>query len=204
MTGIYLQGFGVSAGLIVAIGAQNAFLLSQSVRRNRPLLIAAICAMSDLLLIFLGLAGVGSAVAANALLARWAARGGAAFLVVYGFGALRSAWRGTALETSEQGPPTRRALVASTLAVTFLNPHAYLDTLVLIGSIGGQYPAAGRWLFGFGAVSASCVWFFTLALGGPFLAPIFRRPVAWRILDVTICLVMWGIAFSLLHPALPA
>lgn len=202
MLSIYLQGLLLTAGLIIAIGAQNAFLLSQSVRRNRPLMIAGICALSDVLLIGLGLAGVGTAVASNPALARWAAWGGAAFLALYGFGALRSALRGGVLEASADAPPSRAALITATLAVTFLNPHAYLDTLVLIGSIGGQFPANERWIFGLGAISASFAWFLTLGLGGPLLAPLFRRQVAWRILDGTICLVMWGIAASLLRPYL--
>ncbi len=203
MSVVFLQGFGVSAGLIIAIGAQNAFLLSQSVRKNHPLMIACICALSDVLLIGLGLAGVGTLVASNPALARWAAWGGSLFLLVYGFGALRSALRGGVLEAGTEAPPRRAALISATLAVTFLNPHAYLDTLVLIGSIGGQFPAEQRWVFGLGAVSASWLWFLTVGLGGPLLAPLFRKPVSWRLLDGTICLVMWGIAASLMRPYLP-
>jgi len=197
MSSVLLQGFAVSAGLIVAIGAQNAFLLSQSVRRNRPLLIALICATADLLLITLGLAGVGSVVAADPHLATWAAWGGALFLVGYGLQAFRSALRGEVMLADQSAPPTRKALILTSLAVTFLNPHAYLDTIVLIGSIGGQYPLDQRWLFGCGAVAASFGWFLTLALAGPMLAPLFRKPISWRLLDGGICLVMWGIAWQL-------
>ncbi len=203
MLSVYLQGFLVTAGLIIAIGAQNAFVLSNAVRGNRPLMIAAICSGSDLLLIGLGLAGVGSLVATDPDLMRYAALGGASFLVAYGSLSLRSAWRGSAgLQVERNVPLTRGALILSTLAVTFLNPHAYLDTLVLIGSIGGQFPLDQRLVFGGGAVSASILWFFTLGFGGPLLAPLFRRRSAWRVLDGLVCLVMWGIALTLAKPYL--
>lgn len=201
MLNIYLQGFLLTAGLIIAIGAQNAFVLSNAVRGNHPLLIATLCAASDLLLISLGLAGVGSLVADQPQLMRYAALGGALFLAIYGTLALRSALRGSGgLQTSEVATSARRGLILSTLAVTFLNPHAYLDTLVLIGSIGGQFPLEQRMIFGAGAVSASLLWFFTLGFGGPFLAPFFRRRSAWRLLDGMVCLMMWGIALTLARP----
>ncbi|PNU21828.1 amino acid transporter [Geothermobacter hydrogeniphilus] len=203
MQSLFFQGFGLSAGLIIAIGAQNAFVLSQSVRRNRPLLIALICASADVLLIALGLTGVGSVVASSPRLAAWAAWGGALFLIVYGAAALRSALRGAALEPDHDALPGLRELLLGTLAVTFLNPHAYLDTLVLIGSIGGQYPLEQRWIFGSGAVAASLAWFLLLALGGPLLAPLFRRPISWRLLDAGVCVVMWRIAFGLLRDRWP-
>jgi len=203
MLSIYLQGFVLTAGLIIAIGAQNAFVLSNAVRGNRPLLIAAICAGGDLLLIGIGLAGVGSLVALHPDLMRFAALGGALFLAVYGSFALRSALRGSdGLQIEKTVPLTRGALIFSTLAVTFLNPHAYLDTVVLIGSIGGQFPLDQRLIFGAGAVSASLLWFFTLGFGGPLLAPLFKRPGAWRMLDGFVCLVMWGIALTLVKPYL--
>lgn len=204
MLNIYFQGFVLTAGLIIAIGAQNAFVLTNAVRGNRPLLIASLCTGSDLLLIGLGLTGVGTLVAAHPELMRYAACGGALFLTAYGAFALRAALRGNAgLLTGKQVPLTRGALVLSTLAVTFLNPHAYLDTVVLLGSIGGRFPPGQRLVFGAGAVSASFLWFFTLGFGGPWLAPFFRRPSAWRLLDSLICLMMWGIALSLVRPYLP-
>ena len=203
MLNIYFQGFVLTAGLIIAIGAQNAFVLSNAVRGNRPLLIASLCTGGDLLLIGLGLAGVGTLVASHPGLMRFAAFGGALFLIVYGAFALKSALRGTAgLQADKHLPLTRGALVLTTLAVTFLNPHAYLDTVVLIGSIGGQFPFQQRLVFGAGAVTASFVWFFTLGFGGPWLAPLFRRRSAWRLLDGLICLMMWGIALGLVRPYL--
>ena len=204
MSSSYFQGFLLTAGLIIAIGAQNAFVLTNAVRRNHPLLIAALCVMGDLLLIGLGLAGAGTLVAANPGLMRYIAFGGALFLAVYGARALLSALRGgTGLQTTNETPvAARRAVILSTLAVTFLNPHAYLDTVVLIGGIGGRFPLEQRLLFGAGAISASTLWFFSLGFGGPFLAPLFRRRGAWRLLDGMICLVMWGIAVTLVVPYL--
>ncbi len=203
MLSIYLQGFVVTAGLIIAIGAQNAFVLSNAVRGNRPLMIAALCAGGDLLLIGLGLAGVGTLVASHPELMRYAALGGALFLAVYGAFALRSALSGsTGLQTEKTVPLTRGAIILSTLAVTFLNPHAYLDTVVLIGSIGGQFPLEQRLVFGAGAVTASITWFFTLGFGGPLLAPLFKQRSAWRMLDGLVCLMMWGIALTLVKPYL--
>ena len=204
MSSSYFQGFLLTAGLIIAIGAQNAFVLSNAVRRNHPLMIATLCVMGDLLLIGLGLAGAGTLVAANPGLMRYISFGGALFLTVYGTRALLSALRGgTGLQTTNEAPvAARRAVILSTLAVTFLNPHAYLDTVVLIGGIGGRFPLEQRLLFGAGAISASTLWFFTLGFGGPFLAPLFRRQRAWRLLDGMICLVMWGIAVTLVVPYL--
>jgi len=203
MLSIYLQGFLLTGGLIIAIGAQNAFVLSNAVRGNRPLMIAGLCIVGDLLLISLGLAGVGTLVASHPELMRYTAFGGAIFLGVYGVLALRSALRGTTgLQVEDALPPTRNSLILATLAVTFLNPHAYLDTVVLIGGIGGQFPFDQRLIFGAGAVTASFVWFLTLGFGGPFLAPLFRRRSSWRILDGLVCLVMWGIALTLVKPYL--
>jgi L-lysine exporter family protein LysE/ArgO len=205
MLSIYLQGFLLTAGLIIAIGAQNAFVLSHAVRGNRPLMIAVLCIGGDLLLIGLGLAGVGTLVASHPELMRFCAFGGAIFLGIYGVLALRSALRGTAgLQLEDVLPPTRNTLILATLAVTFLNPHAYLDTLVLIGGIGGQYPLEERLYFGAGAISASISWFLALGLGGPYLAPLFRRRRAWQLLDALVCMVMWGLALSLVAPYLPA
>lgn len=193
----FAQGFGIGGGLIVAIGAQNAFVLSQGVRRNYPITIALICALCDATLILLGVAGVGSIVANNPLLGQITVWGGAAFLVWYGALSLRSALRGGTLETDGGKASSLRAIITTTLALTLLNPHVYLDTLVLLGSISGQFEGMQRWIFGFGAVSASFLWFFSLSIGAGFLAPLFRKKIAWRILDGLVCIVMWSIAASL-------
>lgn len=199
MLGVYLQGFGVSSGLIVAIGAQNAHVLAQGVRRNYPLLIALLCALSDAVLIVLGIGGVGALVAKQPLLNWVATWGGAAFLAFYGLLAFRSAVRGGVLEADGPELSSLKRVVLSTLAVTYLNPHCYLDTLVLIGGLSGQFQGVERVLFGAGAVSASFVWFFSLSLGAGMLAPIFRKPVAWRVLDTLVGGVMWTIAVLLIR-----
>ena len=193
----FVQGFAIGGGLIVAIGAQNAFVLSQGVRRSYPLTIALICALCDATLILLGVAGVGSLVATSPLLGQVTVWGGAIFLAWYGALSLRSAIRGGTLETDGGRASSLRAVITTTLALTLLNPHVYLDTLVLIGSISGQFTGAQRWVFGAGAISASCLWFLSLSLGAGLLAPLFRKKIAWRVLDGVVCLVMWIIAASL-------
>ena len=179
----FLQGAGVGGGLIIAIGAQNAFVLSHGVRRNHPLPIALVCGLCDALLILLGVSGVGTLVASNPLLGQIAAWGGALFLLWYGMRSLQSALRGDTLQAESSAKNTLPAVLGATLAVTLLNPHVYLDTLVLLGGISGQFPAQERYLFGAGAMTASFAWFLVLSLGAGLLAPLFRHPLAWRILD---------------------
>lgn len=193
----FVEGFGLGGGLIVAIGAQNAFVLTQGVRRNHHVLVALLCAMSDALLISLGVFGVGTAVASSPQLAYWMAWGGAAFLLWYGLGSFRSALRGGHLDTEAGQALPLKAVVLTTLAVTYLNPHAYLDTLVLVGGTSGQFEGTGRYLFGAGAVTASFAWFSTLTLGGRMLEPVFTRPAAWRVLDTVVGCTMWAIAAML-------
>lgn len=196
----FLQGIGIGGGLIIAIGAQNAFVLSQGVRRNFPVQTAIVCSLCDSLLILIGVSGVGALVATNPLLAQWATWLGALFLLWYGGRSFRSAIHGGALDASAEAIPSRHKLLLATLALTFLNPHVYLDTIVLIGGFSGQLTQAERYLFGAGAMTASTLWFFSLSLGAGFLAPLFRKPIAWRFLDGFVCLTMWGIALSLLWP----
>ncbi len=193
----FAQGFGMGGGLIVAIGAQNAFILSQAVRKNYILIIPLICIVCDAVLIAAGVSGVGTAVASNPGFAKLAAWGGAAFLFWYGARAFMSAMRGGRLDADDAAAPTLKAAVLATLAVTLLNPHVYLDTVILMGSVSGQYSRDGRIFFGIGAICASILWFFSLSFGGQLLAPLFRRPVAWRVLDGLVCTVMWTIALSL-------
>ena len=198
----FLKGFGVGAGLIIAIGAQNAFVLSQGVRRSYPLLIALICWFCDCVLITAGVAGLGKIISTHPGWMRLTAWGGAAFLIVYGFRSLRSALAGGHLETNGGSLATTREAVLTTLAVTLLNPHVYLDTVVLLGSLSGQFVGTGRYAFAAGAIFASLAWFLSLSLGARLLAPLFRKRIAWRILDSLVCLTMWGIAVSLLKQVL--
>lgn len=195
----FLKGFGTSAGLIIAIGAQNAFVLSQGVRRNHHLIIPLICSFFDALLITIGILGVGSAVASHPALTTTAAWGGAAFLFWYGIGSFRSAIKGGHLDADGGGAMGLKKAIFATLAVTLLNPHVYLDTLLLMGSISGQIPIADRPWFGVGAAMASFFWFFLLSLCGNLLAPLFKKQAAWRILDSLVGVTMWTIAFSLLY-----
>ncbi|WP_320008857.1 LysE/ArgO family amino acid transporter [Maridesulfovibrio sp.] len=198
----YLQGFGTGAGLIIAIGAQNAFVLTQSIRRNHHLTICLVCAICDAVLISLGVLGTGSLIASNPMLLKPAAWGGAAFLAWYGFGSLRSALKGGQLEAQEAAATGLKSVILLTLTITLLNPHVYLDTVVMLGSISGQYEGTERYLFGLGAISASFIWFYTLGFGGRALAPLFKKPVTWRVLDSAVCLTMWFVAWNLLEKAM--
>jgi L-lysine exporter family protein LysE/ArgO len=195
----FLQGMGTGAGLIIAIGAQNAFLLSQGIRGNYSLQIALLCSMCDAILITLGVSGLGTLVANNPDLARIAGWGGAAFLFWYGLGSLRSAFSGKALDLMQEQKKSLRAVLLATLGVTFLNPQTYLDTIVLLGAIGGQFEGHGRFVFGAGAITASLMWFFTLCFGARLLAPYFQSAKAWKVLDLCTCAIMWAIAASLVR-----
>lgn len=198
----YLQGVAVGGGLIIAIGAQNAFVLSQGVRRNYPLQTAIVCSICDATLILIGVSGIGAFVAAEPQLARAASWCGALFLFWYGSRSFRAAIKGNCLDAASAAIPSRRQLLLATLALTFLNPHVYLDTILLVGGISGQLAQTERYLFGAGAMTASVLWFFSLSFGAGLLAPLFRKPLAWRCLDGLVCLTMWGIAFTLLWPEL--
>lgn len=191
----------MGGGLIVAIGAQNAFVLAQGVRRNHHLAVAALCILCDGLLIGLGVSGTGALVAADPDLGRMAAWGGAAFLIWYGLIAFRSMLRGGCLEARCREDATLRKTLLLTLGVTLLNPHVYLDTVVLMGSVSGQYATPARYVFGLGALAASTIWFLLLSLGGQMLASLFRREITWRILDGAVCATMWTIAASLIWSA---
>lgn len=197
----YLQGLGMGASLIVAIGAQNAFVLSQSIRRNHHKSVAGICILCDCLLITIGVLGVGAMFATNPLLRDVATWGGAAFLLWFGFSSFRSALRGGSLHTDEGRTLPLRAAVAGAFAVSLLNPHAYLDTVVLLGGISTTFAGEGRYLFGAGALTASVLWFCVLSLGGRALAPVFRKPSAWRVLDGLVCAMVWTIAIGLVRQA---
>lgn len=195
----FLQGFGTGGGLIVAIGAQNAFVLSQGVRRNHHLIIALICIICDAVFITAGVAGFGEVVSSNPTLSRWVTLGGAGFLIFYGLGSLRSALKGGHLETKDQAVHSLRAAIITTMAVTLLNPHFYLDTVILLGGVSSQFHGENRLIFWIGAVSASTLWFISLSLGGQMLAPFFQKQISWRILDSLVCATMWIIALSLIR-----
>tara|TARA_R100000988_G_C3966322_1_gene149001 strand:- start:11 stop:637 length:627 start_codon:yes stop_codon:yes gene_type:complete len=194
----YVTGFGLGGGLIIAIGAQNAFVLGQGLRRNHPVMVAFVCALCDAVLIAAGVAGLGTLIAAYPLLTTVAAWGGGAFLIWYGFGAFRRLFETETLSEKAISKTGWQAVLSTTLAVTLLNPHVYLDTVVMLGGIGGQYPPDARIGFALGAMSASFVWFFAIALGAAWLAPYVARPITWKIIDGLTCGVMWLVAYSLL------
>jgi len=198
MDAAFIKGFATSAALIVAIGAQNAFVLRQGIKREHVLAVVLVCALSDALLIALGVAGLGSLVQRSPTLLTITRYGGAAFLIAYGLLAARRALRTESMTAATDAPLDLRAAIAACLAFTWLNPHCWLDTVVLLGSIAGQQPAGSRAWFGIGATSASFVWFFALGFGARALRGVFARPVAWKLLDAVIALVMWSIAASLL------
>ncbi len=201
MLSVTLNGFVLSASLIMAIGAQNAFVLRQGLMRRHLWLTALTCALLDLLLMGTGIAGMGQALEALPHLQSWMALGGAVFVGWYGIRALKKALYPQALASNpaEQAPSTARAVVLASLAFSLLNPHALLDTVVLVGSIGAQQTPAARPFFLLGSAGASFLWFFSLAFGASKLAPLFSRPIAWRILDLLIGIMMLAIGVSLLR-----
>jgi L-lysine exporter family protein LysE/ArgO len=194
----FLQGFGTGGGLIVAIGAQNAFVLSQGILRNHHVIIALICVVCDAVFISAGVAGFGTTVSNNPTLSQLAGWGGAGFLFFYGMGSLRSALRGGSMVANDRTIMTLRAAIIATLAVTLLNPHFYLDTVILLGSVSSQFQGESRLYFWVGAVSASTLWFISLSFGGQILAPLFKKQISWRILDSLVCATMWTIAVLLI------
>ena len=192
----FVPGFLLSLSLIVAIGAQNAFVLRQGVRREHVFWVCLTCGMSDAVLIASGVAGFGALAQAVPWFETVMRYGGAAFLLVYGAQNALSAWRGgEVLQADGHAPASLRRTLLTLLALTFLNPHVYLDTLVLLGSISAQYE--DRMAFGLGAVLASLVFFFALGYGARLLQPVFAKPLSWRILDGLIALTMWMIAATL-------
>ncbi|MEV4313532.1 LysE/ArgO family amino acid transporter [Actinocrispum sp. NPDC049592] len=182
-------GLGTTLSLIVAIGSQNAFVLRQGLRREHVLLVVAICGASDAVLITLGISGIGGVIAlwpSAITVFGWA---GAVFLAGYGLYAARRALRPEAMQASHAGRSSLRAALLTCLAFTWINPHVYLDTVFLLGSIGNSY-GAGRWVFAVGSVAGSLLWFTTLGFGARALSGVFTRPMAWRVLDSLIAATM--------------
>jgi L-lysine exporter family protein LysE/ArgO len=196
MSSPLVLGFIASFTLIAAIGAQNAFVLRQGIRREHVLAVVALCTVSDIALISAGIAGVGALISAHPSALNVAKFGGAAFLICYGLLAARRAWRPSSLTPSEEAPARLIEVLVTCAALTFLNPHVYLDTVVLLGALANEHRDE-RWLFGVGAVSASAVWFFSLGLGARRLSGVFSKPLTWRILDGLIAAMMVGLGVSL-------
>ena len=190
-------GFLVALSLIAAIGAQNAFVLRQGIRREHVLAVVATCALSDALLIAVGVGGFGLVSGAVPWLADVMLWGGVAFLLAYGALRFRAAWQGgAALMPAPGGEVPLAKVLATCLVLTWANPHVYLDTVVLLGSISAQY-APSAWAFGIGAALGSVVFFSALGFGARLLAPVFARPRAWVVLEVVVGCTMWAIAAKL-------
>ena len=199
---VLAQGFSSTAVLIVAIGAQNAFVLRQGLRREHVMAVVAVCALSDIVLINVGVWGMGTAAATHPALALGARVFGALYLIVYAWRSLQRAWspQALAVDAAHQRTPLAQVL-GTTFALTWLNPHVYLDTVLLLGSMASPFADMERAACAAGASLASAVWFITLGWGARWLAPLFATPQAWRILDAGIALLMLGLAALLLRPA---
>lgn len=195
----FTKGFALSASLIVAIGAQNMFVLRQGLKQEHVAPIVLFCAIADAVLIVAGVSGFGQILRLVPGLALILALGGAAFLAWYGFAALKRAARPSSLVAQEQTAITLGTALTSTAAFTFLNPHVYIDTVMLMGAIGAGLPSWERPLFMAGAATASLTWFSSLGFGARLVAPVFARPVAWRVLDTGVGAMMFALAATLVR-----
>jgi L-lysine exporter family protein LysE/ArgO len=198
---VFLQGAALGAGLILAIGAQNALVLRQGLKREHVGAVVAVCTLSDWLLIALGVFGLGALIQAQPGLLAVFRFGGAAFLLGYAAMAARRAWRPVAgLEASGPAAPLGATLLTA-LALTYLNPHVYLDTVVLLGGLGARQPPELRGAFVAGAAAASALWFAALGFGAAAAAPLLRQPHTWRVIDAGVALLMAVLGLQLLlHP----
>lgn len=197
MSGL-IAGFTLSFTLILAIGSQNAFVLRQGLKREHIFIVCLICAVSDAVLISLGVSGFSVIIEKTPWVEPLARYGGALFLFVYGAKSFWSSYTSNeSLQAAKKKPTSLKVIVVTCLAFTWLNPHVYLDTLMLIGSISTQY-AGQRIEFTVGAVMASFVFFFSLGYGAKILRPFFENPRSWKVLDFLIGCIMWMIAFSLI------
>lgn len=193
----YLSGLGTGLSLIVAIGAQNAFVLRQGLVRRFVFPVVAICALSDLILIVLGVSGIGLVVQKFPAVLEVFRYAGALFLLCYGISALMRSFKNTgSLQAASDSGQTLKGAVAACLAFTFLNPHVYLDTMILIGSIASSF-GEEKWCFAAGAGSASVLWFTALGYGARLLTPVFKKPAAWKVLDFVIGITMLALAAML-------
>jgi L-lysine exporter family protein LysE/ArgO len=184
--------------LIVAIGAQNLFVLRQGVRREYVWLVVGICAVSDAVLVCAGVAGVGAVVTSHPTVLTVVRFAGAAFLLVYGLLAAKRAWRPGVLDADATAPvaaASAASVAGACLAITWLNPHVYLDTVFLVGTVASTH--ALPWVFAAGAITASVVWFTGLGFGARALAPVLATQRAWRVLDALIAVVMIALAVGL-------
>ena len=198
MLSYYFQGLALGAAMILPLGPQNAFVMNQGIRRQYPLMVAGLCALSDLILICAGIFGGSAVLMQSPWLMALVTWGGVAFLLWYGFGALKTAFsQQLELASAEVLKQGRWRIIMTMLAVTWLNPHVYLDTFVVLGSLGGQLAAEPKRWFALGTISASFIWFFGLALLAAWLSPRLRTAKAQRIINFVVGVIMWFIAFQL-------
>ena len=198
MLSFYFQGIALGAALILPLGPQNAFVLNQGIRRQYHLMIASLCALSDIILICGGIFGGSAILMQSPWLLALVTWGGVAFLLWYGWGALRTAMSSNLeLASAEVLKQGRWKIVVTMLAVTWLNPHVYLDTFVVLGSLGGQLADEPKRWFALGTISASILWFYGLAILAAWLAPLLRTAKAQRIINGVVGVVMWFIAAQL-------
>ncbi|EME9804203.1 amino acid transporter [Vibrio alginolyticus] len=196
---VLLQGFGLGASMIIPIGAQNAYVLNQGIKRNHHLTTATICSVLDMIFISLGIFGGGTILSQNEILLTSVTLGGIAFLSFYGLLSLKSAFKPES-ESESKGEIVargRRTVILGALAVTVLNPHLYLDTVVILGSIGGQFEGHDRIAFALGTIMASFVWFYTLSIGAAKLGPTLSKPKVKKTIDIAIAMMMFTIAYIL-------
>ncbi|WP_462170884.1 LysE/ArgO family amino acid transporter [Pseudoalteromonas xiamenensis] len=196
---VWFEGFFLSLGLIAAIGAQNAFVISQSLSGKFTLPVILTVSLCDMFLVSLGVLGVGALIQQSEWLLQITTWAGIAFLSVYGAMSLKSALSSKQLESEARSVATRKRAILTAMAVSLLNPHAYLDTVVILGGVAGKFADQQKPWFVLGCISASIAWFMLLGFGAKQLAPVFRNPKAWKVLDVLVCIMMWSIALSLLH-----
>ncbi|MGQ0709955.1 MAG: LysE/ArgO family amino acid transporter [Rhodoferax sp.] len=199
----FAAGLGLCLSLIAAIGAQNTYVLRQGLRREHVALVVLVCVVLDGALMALGISGLAAFLAHSTALLRTVALLGALALAWYGAQALRRAVQPQALRAQAQGQAQpRRRVLGQVLGISLLNPHVYLDTVLLIGAVGAQQPQGQQGVFWLGATSASALWFLGLGFGARWLAPLFARPGAWRVLDAVVALMMGSLAWGLLRQAL--
>jgi L-lysine exporter family protein LysE/ArgO len=192
----FLPGFLTGLSLIIAIGAQNAFVIRQGLTKKHVLLVVAICAISDALLIILGVAGLGALIAGLPWLLEIIRWFGVAYLTWFGIRSLRSAFKTQMLDASGTQSGSAKSVVLAVLGFTFLNPHVYLDTVILLGSIGNQF-GEDKWWFALGGAVASILWFSSIGFGARAASRFMAKPVFWKVLDLLIAAVMFGIAIML-------
>lgn len=201
---LVLQGFGLGASMIIPIGAQNAYVLNQGIKRHHHLTTATICSLLDVLFISLGIFGGGAILAQNEALLTSVTIGGILFLTLYGSLSIKSAFTQPSIESNTQSVSSsgKKAVILGALAVTVLNPHLYLDTVVILGSIGGQFEGSDRLAFAIGTILASFVWFYSLSIGAAKLSPTLSKPKVRKAIDIGVALMMFSIAALLIKQLL--